>query len=173
MAGPRIPDRIRSLTPYKPGRPIEEVERELGIRGSLKIASNENPLGPSPLALAALAAALPGIHRYPDGGAVLLAEKLASRLGVKPAQLVFGNGSNEVLELACRLFAGPGDEVLFSANAFLVYPIVATAVGATVVKAPPRGFEHDLEAFASLLSPRTRVVFLANPNNPWTPRSRR
>lgn len=166
MPGPRIPERIRSLTPYKPGRPIEEVERELGISDSIKIASNENPLGPSPLALAALAKALPGIHRYPDGGAVVLAEALAARLGVDPRAIVFGNGSNEILELACRLFAGPGDEVLFSADAFLVYPLVATAVGATPVKAPPRGFEHDLGALADRLSPRTRVVFLANPNNP-------
>ena len=166
MAGPRIPERIRSLTPYKPGRPIEEVERELGISGSIKIASNENPLGPSPRALAALAAALPGIHRYPDGGAVVLAEKLADRLGVDPRRIVFGNGSNEILELACRLLAGPGDEVLFSADAFLVYPLVATAVGATPVKAPPKGFEHDLDAIAERISPRTRVVFLANPNNP-------
>lgn len=166
MPGPRIPERIRSLTPYKPGRPIEEVERELGITGSIKIASNENPLGPSPLALAALAGALTGIHRYPDGGAVVLAEALAARLGVDPRQLVFGNGSNEILELACRLFAGPGDEVLFSADAFLVYPLVSIAVGATPVKAPPRGFEHDLDAIGDLISPRTRVVFLANPNNP-------
>jgi histidinol-phosphate aminotransferase len=166
MPGPKIPDRIRSLTPYKPGRPIEEVERELGISGSIKIASNENSLGPSPKALAALAAALPGLHRYPDGGAVVLAEKLGARLGVDPRRIVFGNGSNEVLELACRLFAGPGDEVLFSADAFLVYPLVATAAGATPVKAPPRGFEHDLEAIAERLTPRTRVVFVANPNNP-------
>ncbi len=166
MAGPRIPERIRSLQPYKPGRPIEEVERELGIHGSIKVASNENPLGPSPRALEALLRALPGIHRYPDGGAVVLAEKLAARLGVEPARIVFGNGSNEILELSCRLFAGPGDEVLFSSDAFLVYPLVSIAAGATPVKAPPRGFEHDLEAIAARLTPRTRVVFLANPNNP-------
>src|SRR6185369_8508140 len=166
MSGPPIPDRIRSLTPYKPGRPIEEVERELGISGSIKIASNENPLGPSPLALAALAQALPGIHRYPDGGAVVLAEKLGGQLGLDPRRLVFGNGSNEILELACRLLAGPGDEVLFSADAFLVYPLVSIAVGATPVKAPPRGFEHDLDAIAERIGARTRIVFLANPNNP-------
>ncbi|MBI5506277.1 MAG: histidinol-phosphate transaminase [Deltaproteobacteria bacterium] len=166
MAGPRIPERIRSLQPYKPGRPIEEVERELGIRGSIKVASNENPLGPSPLALEALRDALPGIHRYPDGGALVLAEKLAASLGVEPQRIVFGNGSNELLELSCRLFAGPGDEVLFSADAFLVYPLVSIAVGATAVKAPARGFEHDLGAIAARLTPRTRVVFLANPNNP-------
>lgn len=166
MPGPTIPERIRSLTPYKPGRPIEEVERELGIAGSIKLASNENPLGPSPMALAALAAALPGIHRYPEGGAVVLAAKLASRLGVDPRRIVFGNGSNEILELACRMLAGPGDEVLFSADAFLVYPLVATAVGATVVKAPPKGFEHDLDAIAARITPRTRVIFVANPNNP-------
>lgn len=166
MPGPKIPERIRSLTPYKPGRPIEEVERELGITGSIKIASNENPLGPSPRALEAMAAALPTVHRYPEGGAVVLAEKLAARLGVDSRQIVFGNGSNEILELACRLLAGPGDEVLFSADAFLVYPLVTIAAGATVVKAPPRGFEHDLEAIAALISPRTRLIYLANPNNP-------
>ncbi|MFN2426525.1 MAG: histidinol-phosphate transaminase [Candidatus Binatia bacterium] len=164
--GPVIPERIRSLTPYKPGRPIEEVERELGIRGSIKLASNENPLGPSPLALAALTDALAGVHRYPDGGAVVLTEKLAARLGVDPRRIVLGNGSNEVLELACRLFAGPGDEVLFSADAFLVYQLVSIAVGATPVKAPPHGFEHDLDALAERLTPSTRVVFVANPNNP-------
>ena len=166
MPGPKIPERIRSLTPYKPGRPIEEVERELGIAGSIKIASNENPLGPSPKALAALASALPNVHRYPDGGAVVLADKLAERLGVDPRRIVCGNGSNEILELACRLLAGPGDEVLFSADAFLVYPLVSIAVGATPVKAPPRGFEHDLDAIAERIGARTRVVFLANPNNP-------
>ncbi len=166
MSGPPIPDRIRSLTPYKPGRPIEEVERELGIGGSIKIASNENPLGPSPLALAALAQALPGIHRYPDGGAVVLAEKLAGRLGLDPRRIVFGNGSNEILELVCRMLAGPGDEVLFSADAFLVYPLVTIAVGATAVRVPPRGFEHDLDAMAERISSRTRVIFVANPNNP-------
>ena len=166
MSGPQIPDRIRSLTPYKPGRPIEEVERELGIAGSIKIASNENPLGPSPRALEALAGALAGIHRYPDGGAVVLAEKLAAKLGVDPRRIVFGNGSNEILELACRMLAGPGDEVLFSADAFLVYPLVTTAVGATAVKAPPKGFVHDLDAMAERITDRTRVVFVANPNNP-------
>jgi histidinol-phosphate aminotransferase len=166
MPGPKIPERIRALVPYKPGRPIEEVERELGISGSIKIASNENPLGPSPLALLAVAEALPGIHRYPDGGAVVLTEKLAARLGVDPRRIVFGNGSNEILELVCRMLAGPGDEVLFSADAFLVYPLVSIAVGATPVKAPPRGFEHDLDALAERLTSRTRVVFLANPNNP-------
>lgn len=166
MAGPRIPERIRSLQPYKPGRPIEEVERELGIRGSIKVASNENPLGPSPLALEALKAALPSIHRYPEGGAVVLAEKLARKLGIAPARLIFGNGSNEILELCCRLLAGPGDEVLFSADAFLVYPLVTIAAGATAVAAPPRGFEHDLDAIAARVTARTRVVFLANPNNP-------
>ena len=166
MPGPKIPDRIRSLVPYKPGRPIEEVERELGIAGSIKIASNENPLGPSPKALEALAAALSGIHRYPDGGAVVLTEKLAGQLGVDPRRIVLGNGSNEILELACRLLAGPGDEVLFSADAFLVYPLVSIAVGATPVKAPPRGFEHDLDAVAERITERTRIVFLANPNNP-------
>src|SRR5687767_3663435 len=163
MPGPRIPARIRSLVPYKPGRPIEEVERELGIAGSIKIASNENPLGPSPKALAALAGALGGVHRYPDGGAVVLTEKLASKLGVDPRRIVLGNGSNEILELACRLLAGPGDEVLFSADAFLVYPLVSIAVGATPVKAPPRGFEHDLDAVAERIGPKTRLVFLANP----------
>lgn len=166
MPGPRIPERIRSLTPYKPGRPIEEVERELGIAGSIKIASNENPLGPSPKAVAAMAAALSGIHRYPDGGAVMLTEKLAGKLGVNPRQIILGNGSNEILELVCRMLAGPGDEVLFSADAFLVYPLVTISVGATPVKAPPKGFEHDLDAIRERLSPRTRLVFLANPNNP-------
>jgi len=166
VPGPVIPERIRSLTPYKPGRPIEEVERELGIHGSIKIASNENALGPSPRALAALREAIDDIHRYPDGGAVVLTEKMAGRIGVDPRRIVFGNGSNEVLELVCRMLAGPGDEVVFSADAFLVYPLVTIAVGATPVAVPAHGFEHDLDAIAGRIGPRTRVVFLANPNNP-------
>ncbi|HYC54958.1 MAG TPA: histidinol-phosphate transaminase [Candidatus Binatia bacterium] len=166
MPGPNIPERIRSLTPYKPGRPIEEVERELGICGSIKIASNENALGPSPRALAAVREAIAGIHRYPDGGAVVLTEKLAGKLGLDPRRIVFGNGSNEILELACRMLAGPGDEIVFSADAFLVYPLVTIAVGATPVKVAPRAFDHDLDAIGDAISAATRVVFLANPNNP-------
>jgi len=163
---PPIPERIRALEPYKPGKPIEEVERELGLRGSVKLASNENALGPSPRVIRALTQALPGLHRYPDGSAVVLTTKLAAHLGVPPECIVLGNGSNEMIELLVRLFAAPGDEVIMSEDAFLVYDLVCRAVGARPVKVKAKGFHHDLEALAEAVGEKTRLVFLANPNNP-------
>ena len=131
---PAIPTRISSLQPYKPGKPIEEVERELGLKDSIKLASNENPLGPSPAALSALAAAMEGLHRYPDGGATVLTDKIAFRCGVDPSQVVLGNGSNELIELLARVFASAGDEVVMSEDAFLIYQLVALALGARPVR---------------------------------------
>ncbi|MFP6625902.1 MAG: histidinol-phosphate transaminase [Deltaproteobacteria bacterium] len=163
---PEIPARILGLEPYQPGKPIEEVERELGIEGSIKLASNENPLGPSPAALVALAGASADLHRYPDGGAVRLTRKLADRLEVAPEQVILGNGSNEIIELLVRVFAGPGDEVVMSADAFLIYDLVTRAAGASSVRVEPKGYSHDLDAIGTAIGPSTRVVFLANPNNP-------
>jgi histidinol-phosphate aminotransferase len=163
---PSIPENVLALEPYKPGKPIEEVERELGIRDSIKVASNENPLGPSPAALAALLKAAADIHRYPDGGAVRLTERLAAKLSVEPSQIVFGDGSNELIELLARLFASGGGEVVMSSDAFLIYRLVTLAIGATPVAVPARDHCHDLAAMAAAVGPRTRLVFLANPNNP-------
>jgi len=157
---------VRALEPYQPGKPIEELERELGIRDAIKLASNENPLGPSPRALAAAAAELPGVARYPDGSGIRLKRALAEHTGVAPDQIALGNGSNDVLECVARAFAGPGDEVVFSQHAFAVYPIVTQAVGARPVEVPARAWGHDLAAMARAVTARTKLIFVANPNNP-------
>ena len=161
-----VPEWIRTLAPYSPGKPIEEVERELGIRDSIKLASNENPLGPSPKALAAIAAALGDLNRYPDGSAFYLKRRLAARLGVAVEELVVGNGSNEIIELVVRTFLRPGDEAVMADQAFVVYRLVVQAAGGTARVVPLRDFTHDLDAIAAAITPRTRLVFLANPNNP-------
>src|SRR5262249_48076910 len=161
-----VPDWIRTLAPYAPGKPIEELERELGIRDSIKLASNENPLGPSPKALAAIAAALPDLHRYPDGSAFHLKRRLAERLRVAPEALVLGNGSNELIELLVRTFLRPGDEAVMADQAFVIYRLVVQAAGGTSRIVPLRDFTHDLEAIAAAIGAHTRLVFLANPNNP-------
>ncbi len=162
---------VKGLKPYEPGKPIEELEREHGITDAVKLASNENPLGPGPLALQAIRDALPTLHRYPDGSGYLLKKALAARLSaeaktITPAQITLGNGSNEILELAARTFVTPADQVVFSEHAFAVYPIVTQAVGAQAVVVPARDYGHDLEAMRSRITERTRLVFIANPNNP-------
>ena len=161
-----VPEWIRTLTPYPPGMPIEELERELGIQGSIKLASNENPLGPSPRALAAVTAALATLHRYPDGSAFYLKRRLAERLGVRPDELLIGNGSNEIIELVVRTFMRPHDEAVMADQAFVIYRMVVQSVGGSARIVPLRDYTHDLEALAEAVTPRTRVVFLANPNNP-------
>lgn len=157
---------IAGLTPYVPGKPISELERELGIRDSVKLASNENPLGPGPKARAAIAAMLDEIGRYPDGGGFDLRRALADFHNVSPASITLGNGSNDVLDLVARTFLQPGVESLFSEYAFAVYPIATQAVGATARVAKARDYGHDLNAMASLVTDQTRVVWIANPNNP-------
>jgi histidinol-phosphate aminotransferase len=161
-----VPAWIRGLAPYAPGLPTEELERHYGITGSIKLASNENPLGPSPRALAALAGALPSLHRYPDGSAFHLTGRLAERHGVAPVAIVIGNGSNEIIELAVRAFLQPGDEAVMAAGAFLVYALVVQAAGGVGRAVPLRDFTHDLPAMAAAVTDRTRLVFVANPNNP-------
>ncbi len=161
-----VPEWIRTLTPYPPGKPIEEVEREFGIQDSIKLASNENPLGPSPKALAAIAAALPTLHRYPDGSAFYLRRRLAARWGVTQDEIMVGNGSNEMIELLVRGFVRPGDEAVMADQAFVVYRLLVQAAGGVPRLVPLRDFTHDLEAMADAITPRTRVVFVANPNNP-------
>ncbi|MFQ5546126.1 MAG: histidinol-phosphate transaminase, partial [Acidiferrobacterales bacterium] len=157
---------VRGLRPYEPGKPIEELEREYGIRNAVKLASNENPLGPGPKAVAAIRDWLPELGRYPDGNGFALKGALADKLAVAPEQLTLGNGSNEVLELIARAFVLPDNEVVFSEHAFAVYALVTQAVGATARVIPTRDWGHDLEAMARAIGPRTRVVFIANPNNP-------
>ncbi|MGC9239384.1 MAG: histidinol-phosphate transaminase [Acidithiobacillus sp.] len=157
---------LAQLRPYQPGKPLAELERELGIRGAIKLASNENPLGPSPKALAAIGEALPTLALYPEGAVPQLRQALAEALQLDPRQLIFGNGSDQIIELLCRAFAGPGREVILSQYAFAAYGIAARSVGATVREAPAQAFAHDLDAMAGLINGHTRLIFIANPNNP-------
>jgi histidinol-phosphate aminotransferase len=158
---------IRELEPYQPGKPIEELERELGIEGAIKLASNESPIGPSPRAVAAVRDALAGVHRYPDGASFALRRKLAARLGVDGSQLVFGCGGDEILELISKCMLGPGDECVYAWPSFAMYPIVVRGMGATPVAVPlDAGLAHDLAAMRRAITPRTKLVFVCNPNNP-------
>jgi histidinol-phosphate aminotransferase len=159
---------LKTLPTYQPGRPIEEVARELGlsVEGIIKVASNENPFGPSPLALAAMQKALAGVNLYPDGNAFYLKQKLAARLGVEPANLILGNGSNEIIEFAGHALLAPGADVVVSQYCFAVYPIVTALFGANLITVPAKNYGHDLPAMLRAITPRTRIVFVANPNNP-------
>mgnify|MGYP000265345511 CR=1 FL=1 len=167
MAKELVADYIKKLVPYVPGKPIEELERELGIKDSIKIASNENPLGPSPKGVAAAQALLNNLHRYPDGGATTLRDRLSKKLGVPADQIVVGNGSNEVLELATATFMRPGDHAVISAHAFVVYDLAVDSRGYDKTVVPPgKNYGHDLRAMAKAVTDKTRIVFIANPNNP-------
>ena len=157
---------VADLAPYQPGKPVDELERELGIRDIVKLASNENPLGPSPKALAAVSDQLAGLARYPDSEGYLLKRRLQEKLGVAPERITLGNGSNDVLELLARVFLGPGLEAVVSEHAFVVYPLAARALGAALRVIPAQDYRQDLAATAAAVSERTRVVFIANPNNP-------
>jgi histidinol-phosphate aminotransferase len=162
------PAYIRSIAPYQPGKPISDLARDKGLDPSqiVKLASNENPLGVSPNAHMAMMDALDDIARYPDGNSVLLRDAVCEKFNVTPAQLVFGNGSNDILELSARAFLAPGDEAVFSQHAFAVYSLVTQAVGATGIIVPAKQFGHDLDAMLKAITPKTRMVFVANPNNP-------
>ena len=163
----RVKPWIAALEPYKPGKPIEELEREFGISGAIKLASNENPLGPSPRAIEAVRRALDDVHRYPDGASFALRSKLAEKLGVATDQLVFGCGADEILELVAKAFLGPGDEAVFAWPSFAMYPIVTKGMGATPVAISlDAALVHDLDAMAAAVNERTRVVMVCNPNNP-------
>lgn len=157
---------IAELSPYVPGKPVSELERELGITNSVKLASNENPLGPSQAALDALAQQHDELARYPDGGAYALRKALAERHDVAPECVTIGNGSNDVLDMLARVFLYPGRESLFSEHAFAVYPLSSMAVGATLKRAPAKDFGHDLAAMASMINAQTGIIWIANPNNP-------
>ncbi len=163
---------VRSLKPYVPGKPVAELERELGISESIKLASNENPLGPSPRIEAVLAQHWRELARYPDGGGFKLRAAIAARHGLAPECVTLGNGSNDVLDMVARTFLAPGTESLFAQHAFAVYPISSQAAGARLKVVPALAYGHDLDAMAAAVTPDTRVVWVANPNNPtgtWLP----
>ena len=163
-----VDPKILSQPVYEPGRPIDDVAREMGLdpAGIIKLASNENPLGTSPLALEAMSRALCESHLYPDGGCVHLREQLAIRHGVEPDQIVVGNGSNEVLELLGHVFLTPDDEAVMGNPAFIVYKLVTLLFGARAVEVPLKDHVHDLTAMAAAVTDRTKIVFLPCPNNP-------
>ena len=159
-------DGVKGLHPYVPGKSVEELERELGIENIVKLASNENPLGPSPKAVAAIRSLLPELTRYPDGSYYRLKSALAENLGVESNQVTIGNGSNDILELLARTFLNSSSEAIFSEHAFAVYPIVTQAVGAKAVVTKDRNWAHDLDEMAASINNDTRLIFIANPNNP-------
>ncbi|UCD36619.1 MAG: histidinol-phosphate transaminase [Nitrospiraceae bacterium] len=162
----KAPDHISSIQPYVPGKPVEELERELGISGSVKLASNENPVGPSPRALRALRAGMSSLNRYPDGSCYYLRKALAERLGADPDELIFGNGSNEIIELAVRTFLSPGDAAVMAHPSFIVYASIVQAMNGKSIVVPLKDWRHDLKAMASKITKKTKIVFIANPNNP-------
>jgi len=159
---------LKNLPTYQPGRPIEEVARELGMPADsiIKVASNENPFGPSPRALAAMQKAISTVNLYPDGNAFYLKQKLATKLGVETANLVLGNGSNEIIEFVAHALLGPDTNIVVSQYCFAIYPIVAKMSGAEVITVPAKNYGHDLPAMLRAINSRTRIVFVANPNNP-------
>jgi histidinol-phosphate aminotransferase len=159
---------VCDLVAYEPGKPIDETARELGLDPSqiVKVASNENPLGPSPLAKAAMREALEEAHIYPDGGGFRLRSAIAESLGLERANVVIGNGSNEIIELLCHTFLNRSTELIAAEHAFVVYKLMATLFGAKYVEVPDPGFIHDLDAMADAITADTRLVFIANPNNP-------
>jgi len=159
---------LRDLEVYEPGKPIEDVARELGLKPEeiIKLASNENPLGPSPKALEAMRTALERAHFYPDGGGYYLREAIAEKFGLKRENVILGNGSNEIIEFVGHAFLRPDDEVITAKHAFVVYKLMATLFGARTVEIDDPNFTHDLPAMADAITPRTREIFIANPNNP-------
>ena len=157
---------IESLLPYEGGKPVEELAREFGISDAIKLASNENPLGPSPKALVAARAVIDELHRYPDANAFRLRERIAAERGVPMAEIIQGNGSNEILDLAVRTFCTAAHHIVFAEPAFVVYRIAALAHGVPFTAVPLREHTHDLEAMLAAITPRTRLVFVGNPNNP-------
>ncbi|HSA62601.1 MAG TPA: histidinol-phosphate transaminase [Nitrospiraceae bacterium] len=162
----RVHPDIQSLSPYVPGKPIDELQRELGLTRVIKLASNENPLGPSPKAVAALAGANDTLHRYPDGGAYRLRQAIAERWKVTSEQVILGNGSDEILGLLARTFLAPGDEAVMADHTFVIYRMEVTAAHGKPVVVPLVNWTHNLEAMAQAITPRTRLLFICNPNNP-------
>jgi len=162
------PEHIQEIAPYQGGKPIEELAREMGLKVEdiVKLASNENPLGISPKAEFAIQEALLDIARYPDGNSFVLRDAVAKKFNVQHNQIVFGNGSNDILELAARAFLTPNCEAIYSQHAFAVYPLVTQATGAKGVVVPAKNYAHDLLAMRAAITEKTRIIFVANPNNP-------
>lgn len=164
---PLVPDYIETLKPYVPGKPIEETEREYNVTNVIKLASNENPLGPSPMAVEAIELAARKVHLYPDGSSYHLVRRLAKHLNVEPTEVFVASGSNEIIELAIRTFTLPDDEVLLSAGSFVMYKVALQSHGRKFVEVPMKpGYRYDLVAMAAALTKKIRLVFLANPDNP-------
>lgn len=161
-----VPDYILSITPYPPGKPVEELQRETGIERTVKLASNENPLGPSPLAVKAIQEAVGRVHRYPDGGGYDLVQRLSTHLQVDPQCIVLGNGSDDMISMLTRAFLQKGDEAIAGTPSFLMYEIMVRSAGATLIQAPLKALAIDLEGFLKKITPKTRMVFICNPNNP-------
>ncbi len=159
---------LRDLVSYEPGKPIEDVARELGLKPEeiIKLASNENPLGPSPKALVAMEEAMRRAHFYPDGGGYYLREAIAKMLGLERANVILGCGSNEIIEFIGKAFLNPGDDIIASRHAFVVYKLMATLFGARTIEVPDPDFAHDLDGMADAITPQTKEIFVANPNNP-------
>ena len=157
---------IDGLSPYEPGKPIEDLERELGIKNAVKLASNENPVGPSPKILESIEKIVKDTHRYPDGNATRLKAKISRKFNILENQVTVGNGSNDIIEFVARSFLGPNDSAVYSEHAFAVYPLVVRAVGAMGIEVPAKNFSHDLEAMLDSIEENTKLIFIANPNNP-------
>lgn len=162
----KIPPHISEIAPYEAGKPIEALEREYGISDSIKLASNENPYGPSPKAIAAMRTAMASVHRYPDEPGFRLLQRLSKHLGVAPDQIIVGNGSDEILGLMGLALLQPGDEVVIPTPSFLMYKIVTQYAGATPVLVPLKGMGLDLDAILAQINAKTRIIFICNPNNP-------
>lgn len=157
---------LADLKPYVPGKPIAELQRQYGLKDIVKLASNESPLGPSTAVQAAIALAVRETTLYPDGNGFELKQAIADKFALQPTQITLGNGSNDVLELIARCFAAPGDEVMFAQHAFAVYPLAVKAIGAAAVEVPARNYGHDLTAMLAAVTDKTKLIFIANPNNP-------
>ena len=157
---------IDGLSPYEPGKPIEDLERELGIKNAVKLASNENPIGPSPKIIDSIEKIVKETHRYPDGNATRLKAKISRKFNILENQVTVGNGSNDIIEFVARSFLGPNDSAVYSEHAFAVYPLVVRAVGAMGIEVPAKNFSHDLEAMLDSIEENTKLIFIANPNNP-------
>ena len=157
---------IDDLSPYEPGKPIEDLERELGINNAIKLASNENPMGPSPRIFDSIEAVLKETHRYPDGNATRLKSTIGRKFNVKDEQVTIGNGSNDIIEFVARIFLSIVDSAIYSEHAFAVYPLVVRAVGAKGIEVPAKNFSHDLDQMLESIQDNTKLIFIANPNNP-------
>ncbi len=162
----KAPDHIASLVPYVPGKPMEELERELGVSNPIKLASNENPRGPSPKACAVLSEAIPTLNRYPDGSGHALRHAVADRCKVHPDQVLLGNGSDEIIGLVIKAFLSPGDDAIMADHTFVIYKLDVTSAQGHPVEVPLKEWRHDLPAMAEAVTPRTKILFVCNPNNP-------